>query len=58
MISQTAEKMHDGIMNNIESIIDLGYLEYSSTKEYLDMCNAIYIFCEAYKQGIWTEDEE
>lgn len=54
----TADKMHDGLMNNIESLVDLDYLEYSDTKEYREMSNAIYTFCEAYKQGIWTEDEE
>jgi len=58
MSQQTAEKMHDGIMNSIESIVDMGYLEYCSTKEYIDMSSAIYIFCEAYKQNTWTEDED
>lgn len=58
MRNQTAEKMHDSFMNSIEGVLDLGYLEYCSTKEYIEMSNAIYVFCEAYKQGIWTEDEE
>lgn len=58
MTNQTAEKMHDSIMNSIEGTLDSEYLEYCSTKEYLEMSNAIYLFCEAYKQGIWTEDED
>lgn len=48
------EKTHDGVMNNIESLVDnlhgLDFLDYSDTKEYQEMAHSIFIFLEAAKK--------
>ena len=54
------DKMHDGIMNNlewqVESQYGLDYLQYSSTQQYTDMSNAIYSFLKDVENG--TLDSE
>ena len=57
------EKTHDGIMNNIESLVGslygLGFLDYSDTKEYQDMAHSIFIFLEvAEKKEFISVDED
>lgn len=51
------DKMHDSIMNNIEWLVDLEYLEYCGTDEYVNMSEAIYKFCLAYSERDFKERE-
>lgn len=51
-------KMHDSIMNSIEFIVELERSEYSNTKEYLEMSETIYKFCEAYYNNTFTREED
>lgn len=53
----SADKFHDSIMNNIEWLVELEYLEYCGTQEYVEMSEAIYKFCEAYHQRNFPERE-
>lgn len=56
------EKTHDGVMNNIESLVEwnskLKYLDYSSSKEYLECSQAIYNFLKALEENTLTVDED
>jgi len=58
------EKTHDGVMNNIESLVDtlygLDFLDYSDTKEYQEMAHSIFIFLEAAekKEFILGDEDE
>jgi len=51
------DKMHDSIMNNIEWLVELDYLEYCGTDEYTNMSEAVYKFCLAYSERDFTERE-
>ncbi len=55
------EKTHDGVMNNIESLVgynsSLTYLDYCDTKEYRECSKAIYNFFTALEEDSLTEEE-
>ncbi len=57
MTKVNPDKMHDSIMNNIEWLVELDYLEYCGTDEYTNMSEAVYNFCLAYSERDFTERE-
>lgn len=55
------DKTHDGVMNNIESIMDFegwNWEEFSKTKQYNQMSNAIWEFFRCVELGILTDEGE